>query len=400
MVAVGGVVLLDGVALVAAVVTVAALGIAAIPYAVVVALAAIWRPDGVAPGAPGADEPAAADPPTASVVLPTFDEAAIVERKLQELASLEYPAERLEIVVADDSTDATPDLVESFAADVPIPVTLVRGEREGVATAVNRAVEAASHDVVLRTDCDAELAPDALRRAVGTLARPDVGLVTGQQTAVVGDGSAVEADYRGLLGRVQAVETRIDSVFIVHGPCCVFRAADFEPLPADTVADDTAIGVAIRRAGKRVVVDPRVAFAEAGASGLRARRSRKDRRALGLLQQLVRHRDLLGRCGRYGRVVLPLNWGFLAIGPWALLLGGLAATAAAVLVAGPAGLALPAAVAAAGWLGARERLGPLQPLHAVLDAQVSLLAASVRLLRGGADGTWTPDAASREAFEP
>jgi hypothetical protein len=63
-------------------------------------------------------------------------------------------------------------------------------------------------------------------------------------------------------------------------------------------------------------------------------------------------------------------------------------------------LAVLATVAAAGWLGARERLGPLQPVHAVLDAQISLLVAGVRLLRGEADGTWTPDAASREAFEP
>jgi cellulose synthase/poly-beta-1,6-N-acetylglucosamine synthase-like glycosyltransferase len=400
MVTLGGVALPPS-ALVALAVGFAALAVAAVPYLVIGSLALAWRPWGAPEEVPGAGEPRVdEDLPTVSVVLPTYDEAAIVERKLRELTGLDYPDERLEIVVADDSTDATPDIVESFAAEAPIPVTVVRGHRAGVAAAVTQAVDSAANEVILRTDCDAELAPDALRRAVETLATPDVGLVTGQQTAVVGGGSAVEADYRGLLGLVQAVETRLDSTFIVHGPCCAFRRADFEPLPADTVADDTAIGVAIRRAGKRVVMDPRVTFAEAGTSGLRARRGRKDRRALGLLQQLVRHRDLLGRCGRYGRVVLPLNWGFLLVGPWALLGGLVGVTAAAVLGVGPAGLAVPATIAATGWLGARERLGPLQPVHAVLDAQLSLLIASVRLVRGEADGTWTPDAASREAFEP
>jgi cellulose synthase/poly-beta-1,6-N-acetylglucosamine synthase-like glycosyltransferase len=382
---------------IAAGVAVACLLVAGFPY-LVVATAYAWYRSGGAPvgkRAWGGDEGTL---PSVSVVLPTYNEADIVERKLRELADIDYPDDRVEVVVADDSTDETAAVVEAFARNRPIDVTVRRGERAGVAAAVNRAVDAATGTVLFRTDCDAELAPDAIREAVRTLAAPDVGLVTGRQATVLG-GSAVEADYRGLLRRVQAVETRIDSTFIVHGPCSALRREDFTPLPTDVIADDTALGVQVRRGGGRVVMDPTVTFAEAGTSGLRARRTRKDRRAVGLLQQLVRNRDLLGRCGRYGRIVLPLNWGLLLVSPWALLIAAVAVTVAAVLAVGVGGLLLPAVAAAVAWLGSREALGPLQPLHAVIDAQASLVVGTVRLLRGPGDGTWTVDRASRDAFD-
>ena len=54
--------------------------------------------------------------PSVSVVLPTYDEADIVETKLNDLLALDYPAEKLEVVVVDSSTDETPDLVEAFFA--------------------------------------------------------------------------------------------------------------------------------------------------------------------------------------------------------------------------------------------------------------------------------------------
>lgn len=368
--------------------------LAAVPYLGMVVLWAHYRPA----GSPMAKNETWT--PTVSVVLPTYDEERIVASKLVDICSLDYPPERLEVIVADSSDDGTADVVREFFAEREAPgIKLIEEEeRRGVASAANEAVAAASGEVVFRTDCDSELAPDALREAVATLAHEDVAAVTGSQAEVLGE-SEVEADYRDMLARLQAVETRVDSTFIAHGPCFAFDREAFQPLRSDTVADDTEIAVGVRRRTGRVVMDPAIRFAESGVSDFSERRSRKDRRAMGLIQTLWRNRDMLGHYGDYGRWVLPFNWWFMIISPWLAVATAVLGTAAAVTLVGWAGLTLPAVGLLSLWLGQRDLLGPLQPLHAVADAQVSLLVGGVKLALGRASGTWEIDRDSREVFE-
>jgi cellulose synthase/poly-beta-1,6-N-acetylglucosamine synthase-like glycosyltransferase len=334
------------------------------------------------------------------VVIPTYNEAAIIENRLANLLETTYPAEQLEILLADDSTDETAVRARSFFKRTQTDATLRvldTGNRGGVAAALNETIPAASGEVVFRTDADAKLAPDAIPKAVAVLADPSVSAVTGRQADVIG-GSVVESDYRNLLSILQSVETCIDSTFIVHGPCFAFRRAEFEPLAVDTIADDTAIAVQLRRNGGRVVMDPAIEFVEGGSSSLSGRRTRKDRRAVGLLQQLFRHRDALGHHGRYGWIVLPLNWGLMIVGPWLLAVTAAVATLLGTVAAGPVGLLVPIVGGVFLLAGSRELLGPLQPLHAVVDAYLSLLIASMRLLRGDVDVKWNIDDTMREGL--
>ncbi|SEO82027.1 Glycosyltransferase, catalytic subunit of cellulose synthase and poly-beta-1,6-N-acetylglucosamine synthase [Halogranum amylolyticum] len=374
-------------------VAVLSVGVTALPYLGYVALYALVRPSG-SPATKRACEP------TVSIVLPTYNEAAIVERKLDDLLALDYPASKLELVLADASDDGTAGVVRSYLADRDGPslTVLHDDERRGVAPALNDAFQQATGDVVFRTDADSALAPDVLREAVANLADADVGAVTGQQTEVLGD-SEVEADYRGILAKLQSLESHLDSTFIFHGPCFAFRREAFVPIDPESLADDTEVALRIRRGGCRVVMDPALQFTESGVSEFRKRRQRKDRRAMGLLKLLVQHRDMLGRYGPYGRVVLPFNWWFMIVSPWLFVLDVLLVTAAAVSLVGPFGLLVPLAVLGFGYLGQRDGLGPLQPLYAVVDSQVSLLVASVKLLRGEGSGVWEIDRESREAFE-
>ena len=263
--------------------------------------------------------------------------------------------------------------------------------------ALNEAYAAASNEVVVKTDCDSRLAPDALRRAVETLADPDVAAVTGRNADVLGD-SAVEEGYRDVQARVQSLESWLDSTLIFHGPFSAFERDRIVPIDEDSIADDTELALRIRRGGGRVVFDPAVAYREAAHSGLRERRTQKDRRAMGLLRLLWRQRDALGNHGLYGSVVLPFNWWFMVVSP-ALVAAGLTLGAVGALLAGPVGWLALAAAAAGVVAGSRDALGPLQPAYALFDTQVSLFVAAVRLLRGEGDGTWEPDAELREAFE-
>lgn len=334
-----------------------------------------------------------------SVVLPTYNESTIIESKLDALANTDYPASKLEIVVVDSSADDTAEKVWLFAErNEELDVRVVEEpERRGVAAAVNLGVEAANGDVIFRTDCDSRVGKETIRHAVAALADETIGGVMGQQTEVLGD-SQVETDYRNLQARNQALESHLDSTFIVHGPCFAFRREDFTAIHSDSLADDTEVGVNLRRQGKRVVLDPAMEFTESGVSNLRGRRQRKDRRAMGLLQMLVRSRDMLGGYGSYGRIVLPFNWWFMIVAPWLMLTLVGIAIVTGLSWFGLGGLVVPVGLVGFVALGQRDALGPLQPLYAVFDSNISLVIATVRLLRGESDGMWEVDLESRKEF--
>lgn len=373
---------------------VALLVAAAVPYLLFGALYAWLRPSG-SPVEKGPYEP------TVSVVLPTYNEADIVERKLADVAALDYPSEKLELVVVDASDDRTPDIAASYfdGEDEAPTVRVIREEsRQGLAVALNEGYAAATNEIIVKTDCDSTLAPDALREATANFADPAVGGVTGRTGEVLG-GSEVEANYRGIQSHIQTLESHLDSTFIFHGPFSAFRRDLVVPVDGDSLADDSELALRVRRGGHRVVFDPAVRYAEAAHSGFRQRRTQKDRRAMGLIRLLTRQADALGRHGRYGRVVLPFNWLFMLVGPWLLALGLTVLTAGALLSYGAVGAALPLALAAFVVVGSRDALGPVQPLYALFDTQVSLLHAGLALQFTTADGLWEPEAELREAFD-
>ncbi|MFC6726945.1 glycosyltransferase, partial [Halobium palmae] len=136
----------------------AACVLAGVPFALFYGLYALWKPE----GSPARKRDAE---PTVSVVLPTYNEERIVESKLEDLLALDYPMGKVEVVVVDSSDDDTPEIVESFFADRDAPsLTLIREEeRRGLAAALNDAYAAADNEVIVKTDCDSRVAPDALR---------------------------------------------------------------------------------------------------------------------------------------------------------------------------------------------------------------------------------------------
>ncbi|QLG48850.1 glycosyltransferase [Natrinema halophilum] len=344
--------------------------------------------------------------PSVSIVLPTYNEASIVESKLQELVDLDYPMEEVEIIVVDSSDDGTADLVETFFAGRREPeLTLIRENgRRGLATALNEAYAAASNEVVVKTDCDSRLAPDAVRKATANLADPDVSGVTGRNAAVIGD-SQVERGYRDIQTMIQILESHIDSTLIFHGPFSAFDRDAIVPIDEDSIADDTELALKIRRNGGRVVFDPDIHYKEAAHSAFSKRRQQKDRRAMGLLRLLWRQRDALGRHGAYGRIVLPFNWWFMVVSPWLVATGLAVATIGSLTLLGPLGLATPVGILAFTVLGSRDALGPMQPFYSLFDTQISLLRASISLIRAradeedGHDGTWEPDQELREVLQ-
>jgi len=369
------------------------LAITAVPYVAFLGLYAWMRPS----GSPAAKRPAE---PTVSIVLPTYNESRIIEAKLDDLLALDYPMEKVELVVVDSSTDETRDLIRAYFADLDAPdLRLIEeDERRGLAPALNEAYEAAEREMVVKTDCDSKLPPDVLREAAANLADPEVGAVTGRNVEVLG-GSEVESGYRGIQSYIQQLESHLDSTLIFHGPFSAFENDEIMPIDPNSIADDTELALKIRKSGKRVIFDPAVQYMEASHSAFDKRRGQKDRRAMGLIRLLIQHRDMLGGYGKYGRIVLPFNWWFMLVSPWLLVVVLSMMTVTGLFFAAPSGLLVPVIIFLFILLGSGDQLGPMQPLYAVFDTQVSLVFATVKLLRGEGSAVWEIDEELRDAYK-
>ena len=367
--------------------------ITAVPYLAFLGLYAWMRPS----GSPVAKRPAE---PTVSIVLPTYNESRIIEAKLDDLLTLDYPMEKIELVVVDSSTDETRDLIREYFADIDAPdLRLIEeDERRGLAPALNEAYEAAEREMIVKTDCDSKLPPNVLREAAANLADPEVDAVTGRNVEVLG-GSEVESGYRGIQSHIQQLESHLDSTLIFHGPFSAFENDAIMPIDPNSIADDTELALKIRKNGKRVIFDPTVQYMEASHSAFDKRRTQKDRRAMGLIRLLIQHRDMLGGHGKYGRIVLPFNWWFMLVSPWLLVVVISMMTVTGLFVAGPFGLIVPISIILFILLGSGDQLGPIQPLYAVFDTQVSLVYATVKLLRGEGSAVWEIDEELRDAYK-
>ena len=196
--------------------------------------------------------------PSVTVVIAAHDASAHIQAKLRSLQALEYPAERIEILLAcDGCRDATATLAQQFG-DTRVRV-LEFAERRGKAACLNDAVAAAHGEVLLFTDVRQRLSPTALRELTANLADPEVGAVGGElqmENVQSGFAQGVNAYWR-YEKLIRHNESLSGSTIGVSGALYAMRRELFVPLPLGTVLDDVLIPMRVARAGKRVVFEPR-----------------------------------------------------------------------------------------------------------------------------------------------
>src|SRR5205085_7911481 len=187
-------------------------------YPVAASLAARWRGRPVRKG--GAL-------PSVTVIVAAHDEEDVIERRLENLLALDYPPERLEIVVASDaSSDRTDELVEAVAAREP-RVRLVRAPRGGKVAAQNLAVREADGEVLAFSDANATWAAPALRKLVRNLADPEVAYVCGQLRLEAADGTNREGAYWRYELLLREAESALGSVTGGNGSIYAVRREDY-----------------------------------------------------------------------------------------------------------------------------------------------------------------------------
>jgi GT2 family glycosyltransferase len=239
--------------------------------------------------------------PNLTVVIPAHNEAGVIEGKLENTLALDYPRDRLEVlVVSDGSTDGTDAVVARY--ENPRLHLLVQ-PRQGKAFALNRGLRAASGEIVVLTDANTILERDALARLVESFADPQVGGVAGNKRhrqAVSDDGTGRgESAYWRFDTWQKACESRIGNVFAADGALYALRRNLYVPIEDPAQADDMAISMRIVLQGHRLVFEPgAVAFEEAPAKR-RQEFARKARVTNHSLRALLNLRGKLWTSGFY-----------------------------------------------------------------------------------------------------
>ena len=190
--------------------------------------------------------------PTVAVIVAAYNEEAVIERRLENLLALDYPPEKLELVVTSDaSTDRTHELVERFAPRV----RLVVNERGGKVAAQNRAVRETNAEVVAFSDANATWAPDALRRLVANFADPEVAYVCGRLRLERADGSNREGLYWRYELWLREQESLLGSVTGGNGSIYAVRREDYVEVDP-RFGHDLSFPYLMVQRGRRAVYDP------------------------------------------------------------------------------------------------------------------------------------------------
>jgi cellulose synthase/poly-beta-1,6-N-acetylglucosamine synthase-like glycosyltransferase len=249
--------------------------------------------------------------PMVTVVMPAYNEQRYIAAKIRNLAAQDYPAERLQVVIAcDGCSDATVaiarrTLAEPACAGLRASVIDHPHNRGKIAT-LNEAIAAVTTEIVVLSDVSAMLPPDAVRRAAAHFADPKLGAVGGAYRLAKA-GSAGEATYWRYQTAVKRAEAAMGAPLGLHGAFYALRRTAWAPLPADTINDDFILPMEIFGRGWRVAYDETFIAWEAEVASEQTDIRRRRRIAAGNAQQLVRLLWLLHP--RHGGVALAFGSG-------------------------------------------------------------------------------------------
>lgn len=257
--------------------------------------------------------------PRIAIIVPCWNEQDTIGGTVASLLALDYPKDKLEIILVNDgSTDNTKEVMDSYA-DHP-QITVIHKENGGKHTAINRGIEVA-HDAefVGCLDADSFVAPDALREMISCFENPKVAAATPAMSVF---------QPKNLLEQMQNAEyiigiaarhalSAVNGIYVTPGPFSFYRRSVIEELGGFRhahQAEDMEMALRIQRAGYEIENAPRSRVYTKVPRSVPKLVKQRTRWTTGFLRNVMTdYRDLVGnpKFGTLGLLVLPL--GFVAI---------------------------------------------------------------------------------------
>jgi len=225
-----------------------------------------------------------------TLLVPAYNESAVIEAKLKNIETLEYPPGMLQVLVASDgSDDGTQEIVRAFECSRPLKL-LDFPVRRGKASIVNDAITQTSDPWICLCDANVMFRPDALIRLGQKIQGSRVGAVTGdvRLASQESDFGRGESLYYRVERAIQHGESLIGSVMGVDGGMYLLKRELFEPVDNDTILDDFTISMRVIQRGYRIQYEPSAIADENGTPTSEIEYGRRKRVARGAVQSIFR----------------------------------------------------------------------------------------------------------------
>lgn len=272
-----------------------------------------------APARERRERPASIATPKVAIIVPCWNEQDTIDGTVKSLLALDYPKDKLQIVLVNDgSTDNTKNVMDSYIGTPQI--TVLHKENGGKHTAINAGIEIAKDAEFFGClDADSFVAPDALREIVSCFADPKVAAATPAMSVF---------NPRTMLERMQNAEyifgialrhalSAVNGIYVTPGPFSFYRMSTIRELGGFRhahQAEDMEMALRIQRAGYEIENAPRARVYTKVPRTIGKLVKQRTRWTTGFLRNVTNeYRDLVGnpKYGVLGLLILPL--GFVAV---------------------------------------------------------------------------------------
>ena len=232
--------------------------------------------------------------PEVTLMVCAYNEEDIIAEKMDNTRRLDYPSDRLHLVwVTDGSNDNTNVLLSAY----PEVKVIYFPERRGKAAALKHGIKEIDTEIVMMTDANTMLNPEAVREVARLMQDPKVGCVSGEKKVMARSDSDEAAQGEGLYWKYESTLKRLDSELYsamgAAGQLCVIRRQLMTDIPDDTLLDDFIISMEIVKKGYKIAYTSNAYAMEYGSADLHEESKRKRRIAAGGLQSCWRLRSLM-----------------------------------------------------------------------------------------------------------
>jgi cellulose synthase/poly-beta-1,6-N-acetylglucosamine synthase-like glycosyltransferase len=248
--------------------------------------------------------------PSVSIIVAAYNEEKVIEDKIKNTLNLDYPQDKLEVIVfSDSSTDQTDEIVKKYSKE---GVNLLRIEgRKGKTYCQNRAVEEAKGEIIVFSDANSIYQRQAIKKLVRNFSDEQVGCVSGElkyynkkdlngESSVQGEGV-----YWSYEQKLKKMESQISSVVAANGSVYALRKKDYIPLQNEANSD-FAEPLKLLLKGYRIIYEPEAFAFENTADNWREEYTRRVRIVTGTFDNFIGDRELHS-------ILNPFNFGIFSL---------------------------------------------------------------------------------------
>jgi biofilm PGA synthesis N-glycosyltransferase PgaC len=237
--------------------------------------------------------PSANNLPTCTLVVAAYNEELFIEEKIKNSLELVYPEGKLKLIfISDGSNDKTAEIIARYSQIIGMH----SDERKGKMAAVHRAVETITTDVVVFTDANTFLNPEALVNICRHYSNPKVGAVAGEKKVQIeekADAAASEGFYWKYESKLKVWDSELYSVVGAAGELFSVRTNLYQYVSPNSIIDDFMISMLIAKMGYKIVYEPEAYALETSSADVKEELKRKIRISAGGIQSIIWLKSLL-----------------------------------------------------------------------------------------------------------